>query len=432
MARPRLLYRLAVGAARTVAPLAGAGGGKVARGLAGRRKAHEVLARWGEEVRDPDSPTVWFHAPSVGESLQAEAVIEALRVRMPDVQIVFTYFSPSAVTVADRMRVDVAGYLPWDLRSTTSRVLDAVRPEALVFTQTEVWPVLVESAVDRGVSVVLAAGTVPADAGRMSLPARALLRTTWESLTAAYAVGEPDAERLRSLGVGASAVSVTGDPGVDSAARRVDDVSAEAAHLRPFHADPRPTLVAGSTWPADMDVLVPALAMLRERVPGVRLVIAPHEPEDAVVSSLLDQLDSDDCSATTLSRVESVGSTGGADAIVVDRVGVLADLYTIATVAFVGGGFHGAGLHSVLEPAAASKPVVFGPSYGRSVPAAQLIEAGAATSVESAEGLAEALIVWCDDAQANHDAATRAQGYIQSHLGAAKRTADALADLLAG
>ena len=104
----RLLYRLAVGTARVAAPLIWSGNGKIARGLAGRRRAHELLARWGEQERDSGRPTMWFHAPSVGESLQAGAVMEALRLRLPDVQVVLTYFSPSAVEFVSRMPVHVS------------------------------------------------------------------------------------------------------------------------------------------------------------------------------------------------------------------------------------------------------------------------------------------------------------------------------------
>ncbi|MFB3040682.1 MAG: glycosyltransferase N-terminal domain-containing protein, partial [Candidatus Poribacteria bacterium] len=104
--------------------------------------------------------TVWFHAPSVGEALQALAVIGALRQRDPGVQIAFTHFSPSAARLASRMSVDVAGYLPWDLPGPIGQVLDAMSPELIVFTKTEVWPVLVHESVRRGLGVALVAGTV--------------------------------------------------------------------------------------------------------------------------------------------------------------------------------------------------------------------------------------------------------------------------------
>ena len=430
MSPARLLYRLAVGTARLAAPLIGSGSGKIARGLAGRRRAHEVLARWGEQERDPGRPTVWFHAPSVGESLQAGAVIEALRARLPEVQVVLTYFSPSAVAPARQMPVDVSGYLPWDLRSTTGRVLDTLRPELLVFTKTEVWPVLVDEAVRRNVPVALVAGTVSPHAGRMRRPARAFLRGTWRSVAAACAIADADADRLRTLGVPAAAVAVTGDPAIDSAAKRAGAADPAAPHLAPFHADPRPTVIAGSTWPADEDVLLAALVRVRGRVPGVRAVIAPHEPHEEAVDTLLRRLEGSGWSTRTLSGVEAEASAMGVDAVVVDRVGVLAELYTIGDVAYVGGGFHEAGLHSVLEPAAAGRPVVFGPRHERSSAAPGLLDHGAATVVRDAEELAASFALWLGDEAKNDYAGARAFGYIDAHRGAAERTADILTDLL--
>ena len=121
-----LLYRFAWGVVRLAAPLLSIGDSKVARGLAGRRGAHDLLALWGETIRDRHRPVIWFHAPSVGEGLQAQAVIAELRAERPDLQVVFTFFSPSAEDLARSMEVDVAAYLPWDLKRPMNRVLDAL------------------------------------------------------------------------------------------------------------------------------------------------------------------------------------------------------------------------------------------------------------------------------------------------------------------
>ena len=116
-----VFYRVVMGTARLAAPFMAVGGSKVARGAAGRRRAPELLARWGDMERDPTRPVVWFHAASVGESLQAGAVISALGALRPDLQVAFTYFSPSAEGVGRRIGAHVAGYLPWDLASQVGR-----------------------------------------------------------------------------------------------------------------------------------------------------------------------------------------------------------------------------------------------------------------------------------------------------------------------
>jgi 3-deoxy-D-manno-octulosonic-acid transferase len=431
MSAVSVAYRLAQLCVRAAGPmvgaLPGAGPAKLARGIAGRRGTDVRLARWGREGRDPTRPVVWFHAPSVGEGLQARAVIEALRRRREGIQIVFTHFSPSAEALAAAMPADAAGYLPWDLPGSMRPVVEALHPDALVFTKTEVWPVLAEVAAEKRISVTLVAATLPPGAGRLRWPARTLMRPTWASLNRVAAIAAEDGARFVDLGVTADRVVVTGDPGIDSAAQRARAVDPEARYLRPFRAAPRPTLVAGSTWPSDEDVLAPALDRLG---PELRVVLAPHEPSAERVTSLVKRFGTAGRTAATLADVESAGTAVGADVVVVDRVGVLAHLYTVGTLAYVGGGFHGAGLHSVLEPAAARLPTTFGPHHRNARAAADLMASGGGVEVADAGALAATLGGWLADPGALDYAGGRAYDYIHAHLGAAERTASILDDLL--
>jgi 3-deoxy-D-manno-octulosonic-acid transferase len=442
MSATSLVYRLVQAGVRAAGPavatLPGVRASKLGRGIRGRRDAHGLLARWGREGRDPSRPVFWFHAPSVGEGLQARAVIEALGRRRSDAQVLFTHFSPSAEKLARSMPAAASGYLPWDLVGPMARVLEAVRPDALVFTKTEVWPVLVALAAARGTPAALVAATLPAGAGRLRRPARALLGPTWKTLAAVAAIAEEDGCRFVGLGAVPGRVRVTGDPGIDSAAQRVADVPADAPYLVPFHAAPRPTLVAGSTWPADEAVLLAALREMRSDGGGaggwgggLRMIVAPHEPATARVRALLRQLAALGWRAATLADVEAAGTAEDVDAVVVERVGVLAHLYTAGTVAYVGGGFHRAGLHSVLEPAAARLPVMFGPRHRNARAAADLLAAGGAVEVDDADALAAALGLWLREPSALDYAAGRAYGYIDAHRGAADRTAAILDELLA-
>jgi 3-deoxy-D-manno-octulosonic-acid transferase len=231
------------------------------------------------------------------------------------------------------------------------------------------------------------------------------------------------------MGASANAVRVTGDPGVDSAASRALGADPGAAWLAPFLAEPAPTVVAGSTWPADEAVLVPALTRVRDTLAGLRLVVAPHEPDARHVPPLLRGLADAGWRCATLGQVETRGALEGVDAVVVDRVGVLAQLYTAGTLAYVGGGFGRAGLHSVLEPAAAGLPVLFGPRHANAPAAADLLAVGAARVVDDATSLATAVGAWLAPG-GGASAARAARGYIEAHLGAAERSARALARLL--
>jgi len=434
--RVTLLYRTAWSLARLASPLFAFGRSKLARGMTGRRGARDLLVVWGEHVRDPDRPVVWFHAPSVGEGFQAKAVIEELRARRPEVQVVYTFFSPSAHELARGIDADVATYLPWDLKGPLSQVLEAVRPDAVLFTKTEVWPTLVAEAHRRDVPTGIFAATVPEGAGRMRPLARSILGPAWSALSLACANSEADAAALRSLGVRSVVLEVTGDPGIDSAATRFDARDRGASWLAPFRVDPRPTVVAGSTWGPDEDVLLPALLAVRDAVRDLRVVIAPHEPREEVVLALLQRLREDGLSATTLAEFEQ-GESGqrpagdrGPNVIVVERVGVLAELYEAASVSFVGGGFHARGLHSVLEPAAAGSPIVFGPQHQNARAAADLIADGGAEVAGDPQALAGVLTKWLSDRAAGEHAGAAAARYIDQHRGAAARSAALLDSLL--
>lgn len=414
--------------ARVLSPALAREGSKVARGLAGRVDAARVLADWGRHHRDPARPGAWFHAPSVGEGLQARAVLEAMASRMPDVQAAFTHFSPSAERLAASMPADVHAYLPWDLPVPMASVLDALAPDAVVFTKTEVWPVLVETATDRDVPTTLIAATLPPGARRSGALARRFLAPTWRRLSLVAAIADEDANGLVGLGVRAGVVHVTGDPGIDSAARRAGEADPASPWLAPFHAGPRPTVVAGSTWPADEARLLPAMARVRTARPDVRLILAPHEPGPDHVAEVSRALRGDGWRVRTLAEVEAEGAEE-ADAVVVDRVGVLAHLYTVGTAAYVGGGFHGLGLHSVLEPAAAGLPVAFGPRHANARAATDLLAAGGAAEAPDAPALARILIEWLGDESRRDFVGDRASGYIDRHRGAADRTAQLLETL---
>ena len=304
MALSQVLYRTALRALRALSPAMMKGESKLARGLRGRRHAHERLLAWGRRGRPDgdggaaatalvDRPVVWVHASSVGESMQARPVIDVLRGRMPGLQVVLTFFSPSAEGMCGDFPADVCTYLPWDLPEVMGAVLDAVQPSVIVFTQREVWPTLADEAAARGVPTVLIAATMPKGAGRISGPGRILLGSAFRSLGAVAAVSKEDGERFGLLGVRSDRVTVTGDPGIDAARERVVGIDRGAPHMRIFGDGRGPILVAGSTWPSDEGVLLPALARVRESVPGLRIVLAPHEPDGYDFSGLRRRLAAD-------------------------------------------------------------------------------------------------------------------------------------------
>lgn len=424
MSIPETLYTLALRAARPLLPLAGRGEGKLARGVRGRAEVLERMEAWARAHRDPARPLVWFHAPSVGEGLQARAVVEAFRARRPDAQVAYTFFSPSAESFARTVRADFADYLPLDLPGDVRRALDALRPSVLAFSKTDVWPVLTREARARGIRLAMLSATLPAASSRLRGPARALLAPAYGRLDVVAAISRADAERFGALGVPAERRTVMGDARFDQVWARAAAVDRGSALLRPFAGFQGVTLVAGSTWPPDEERLIPAVAAARAGGHRIRLVLVPHEPTAAHLAASTALLADAGSSPVRLSEVEGGAEPG--DTVLVDRVGVLGDLYALADVAYVGGGWGTAGLHSVLEPAAFGVPVLFGPRHANAREAAELITAAGA--FEWAD--ASTLIPLLADPARRHTAGAAARAYVQAGLGAAERGAKIIDDLL--
>lgn len=359
-----------------------------------------------------------MHAPSVGEGLQARPVLERFRSGRPDIQLAYTFFSPSAASFAGKLDVDFCEYLPFDTGRDARLALRALRPNVIAFSKLDVWPILVREASARGVRTALVSATLPAASSRLRGLGPALLRDGYAALDAVGAIADEDADRLVALGVRPSVVTVTGDTRFDQVLARVRDSERHRDLLAPFLVGDRATVVAGSTWPADERALLPAIERVRRTTPDLRLIVAPHEPTPEHVAALERWAASAGMSAARLSSDHA----GLATVVIVDRVGVLGDLYALADVAFVGGGFHAAGLHSVLEPAAFGVPVVFGPRHGHSREAALLAARGAARSAAGTHALATALEHWLGAATARAEAGEAARRFVESGAGATGRT----------
>lgn len=433
MPETSLAYRVAVRSATALLPLAARLSPKLARAHAARAGVLERLRAWGARGRDTRRPLVWFHAPSVGEGLQAESVMQALRAARPEWQIAYTHFSSSAEALARRVPADIADYLPYDTPEAAEALLDILRPSALVFTKLDLWPELATRAAARGVKVVLVAATVRPGSGRLGWPARTYLAPGYAALSAAAAIDPADAVRLSALGTPPGVIAVDGDPRFDSVTAKVAAVRADDSLLQLGGGGP--TLVAGSTWEDDEVLLLAAFARVRAQIPRAQLILVPHEPTPAHLLKLEELAQR---SGLPVPVRLSEGS-GGAPLLVVDKVGVLAALYGAGTMAYVGGGFRRAGLHSVLEPAAWGLPVIMGPGWKESRDAVLLQEAGGAVPLpprhaqpDPFEMLSKTWASWIERDGERAEAGRRARKVVDQNLGASGRCAELIVKTVEG
>ncbi len=408
MSAPRWAYNALFPIAEAGAHVAATFTPKMRAAIDGRRG---FRARWDTLAQELTSPPVWFHVASVGEFEQARPIISALERTRPDIPVIITFSSPSGYNFARKRERVGAGsirfidYLPFDTAANMRFCLERARPRLLVFVKFDVWPNLVWEAHARGVPMALVDGTLSPSSGRLAPPARWLYRDVYRRLQTILAISDDDAARFRASVPQHPNIAVTGDTRFDRVMERWQQRAASTFTLPAGGS----TLIAGSTWPPDEERLLPALERLLRDDARLRAVLVPHEPTPAHTEPLR----------------RWAAQTDDARVTVVDVVGVLAEAYRYADVVYVGGAFT-TGVHSVIEPAIAGVPVVFGPRHDNSFEAIQLVERGAARAIRTADEAYAALGSWLGDESARKTAGAAARAYVDSQLGATEKCMAAL------
>lgn len=392
---------------------------KVREGFKGRKGVFESLKRQLEGARDLPK-TVWIHFTSVGEFEQAKPIIEGLK---DEARIVLTYFSPSVRGSVERYpHKDAHIYLPLDTRRNAKRLFEIIKPDLLIFSKFDIWPNLVWEASGRGVPVVLIAGTLHAGSKRISGLGRPFFKAVHRHISMHCAISEGDAERFKALCGDPNRVAVTGDTRFDQVYRRAMAVG-EGPIIPCQQTIKRPVLVAGSTYPESERVLIDAYKRI-ERLKGEHpftLILVPHEPTPDRIAGIEELLRGEGLRFAKLSGIKEGMDLSGCEVVVIDAVGLLAALYKLGDIAFVGGSFRGS-VHNVMEPAAMVKPILFGPYVQNSYEAMVMRNVGGAVQVRGASELADAIVSLLEDPRRRREMGERARKVVLDNLGAADKT----------
>ena len=398
---------------------------KVREGLAGRRGVFDSLTEQLSSARELNQ-TAWFHFTSVGEFEQAKPLIEALK---DEVHIVLTYFSPSVhPNVARYPHHDAAIYLPLDTSRNAERLFQIIKPSLLVFSKFDIWPNLVWCAAKHGTPITLIAGTLHPKSKRLAFFARPFFRAVHRHISVHCVISEDDAHRFRQICPPCAQIEVTGDTRFDRVYQRAVAVNGETEFFPGQSTLQRPILIVGSTYLEDEGVVFEAYHRLRENASHnpdcnslPHLILVPHEPTVERIDEIQTQLDRLELSWASLSKLQKDVDLSQIDVIVIDTVGLLAQLYQLGDVAFVGGSFHGS-VHNVMEPAAMAKPIVFGPTIHNAYEAGILKTRGAAHLANNAQEMAEALISLLSDPAKRTQMGQIGKQVIEENLGASERT----------
>lgn len=313
---------------------------------------------WPEWVGN--HPTLWIHCAS-GEFEYAKPVLREWRRIRPDHKIFVSYYSPTyRQAIESAAEVDFSAPLPLDLPGPLSQFVQRLNPEVLAVARTDLWPELCHQVRRKHIPIHLFSATRRPLRGWEKILSP-LLRWRMERADRIFTVSSQDLENLNRLGV-RRPLRALGDSRYDQVFYRLEHPK-PLKPLRPPSSPP--ILVAGSTWSEDEAVLFPALQNALQ-AGRVKLVLAPHEPTPSHLKSLRDHLSSLDLGFELYSEIE----TWNTPVLVIDQVGILAELYTWGDMAFVGGSFKGS-VHSVMEPLACGLPTIVGPYHGNNREALQ-------------------------------------------------------------
>ncbi|MDH4043252.1 MAG: hypothetical protein OEW06_02245 [Gemmatimonadota bacterium] len=397
--------------------------GTLRASLAGRRGAAGRWVAWAADHRTK-GPCIWAHAASVGEQQAIEPVLSRLARARPDATIILTHTSPSILRTVTPGAVCQRDYLPRDEPAPVVRMLDALHPALLLFSRGDLWPELVHQAARRNIPVTVVGATVRPRSLRLGRVPRAVLRHTLRDVTWLGAATPDDADRWATLGVLPERIAVTGDPRHDRLLERIADPRPATTVRARAGADP--VLVAGSVEPSDDDALLEALSRVLHAGIPLRTVIAPHDPTERRIAALLAKLAARSLIAGSWPGPRSAPVLPAASAVVTTAQGLLADLYLAADIAYVGGGFRAARLHSIAEPAAVGLPVLIGPRWAGSTDAEPMVASGGAIPIANDHGhsLAESILRLVRDPTERTRRGLAARGVLRA--GAARASTAAL------
>ena len=351
-----------------------------------KRKYSDISERTGQVSNIPEG-ALWLHAVSVGEVQSASSLIRRIKSRSVYPCILSTV-TPTGRDMAHNLLdglVDKIIYSPFDSQKYVSRAIDTIKPAAYIAMETELWPEMLSQLKARNIPVFLANGRISDRSFHRMRRTKYFWHGVFDCIDKFMVRFGSDKEKFLALGVPEEKIIITGDCKVDALLDRRKNTSPDKwSWLKPGNS---PLIAAGSTHPGEDEIVISAFRLLRKDYPNARLVIVPRHPERALLT-VASALPYSDVHAELLSHVDR--NNLNADIIVVDRIGVLFELYAACDAVFIGGSLVDKGGQNPFEPALFGVPAIHGPSMSDFPDTPRMDSMGAAMTVNSASDLARA------------------------------------------
>ncbi len=405
----KFLYNLAIFLTSILLPIVAIFSKKLKLFVEGRKQTFSKI----ETLKN--KKVIWFHAASLGEFEQARPIIEQLKNKGKNYKIVVTFFSPSGYEIRkDYPLADVVCYLPLDTKKNAKRFIKEVNPKLAVFIKYEFWPNLLNELKNKEIPTILVSGILR----EKQLFFKSYGGFMRKSLNAFhhFFVQDVNSEKLLNS-INFKNVTVAGDSRFD----RVSKILKQDNHLDFISAfkDNKYTIVAGSTWQEDEELLVHYIN--NKASENEKFIIAPHTIKSDSIEALQKAINKKSIlySDVISSSVDNFLELKETQVFIIDTIGILTKIYAAADLAYVGGGLK-TGLHNILEPATFGIPVMIGYKYEKFKEAVDLVNIGGCISIKNQQEFTENLEHLKNDANFRKLTGTINKKYIADNLGATK------------
>lgn len=378
---------------------------KTKKGVEGRKQSLNKV----KESFSPSDKVIWMHAASLGEYEQGLPVLEKLKEKYPDHKILVTFFSPSGYenVIKKKHIADVMCYLPFDKKRTVKEFISQFETELFFTVKYDYWYHLLAALKHNGAKIYVISALFYERQAFFTSYGKWFVKQLKKNVDWFFHQTEFSFALAKSIGLGNS--SVTGDTRFD----RVKQLRVRDNHvdfISEFLGD-RQALVFGSSWQAEEKMA----AVIWQKNRNVKIIIAPHDLKR--VSHLKQTFPN----ALLYSEIRDTPSgIPDAQLLIIDSIGLLSKLYSYADIAVVGGGFHDAGLHNILEAATFGVPVVFGNHYRKNPEADDLTAFNGGKSFAEEYAAADFVLFLLNNKEELQDMSDNAQKFIDGKPDATK------------
>lgn len=309
---------------------------------------------------------VLIHCASMGEFEHIKPLIVKLSENISNA-IVLTFFSPSGYEhVKKYTGVNLILYLPFDFPGQWRKFYRLLNPALIIISKHDAWPNQIWIANECKIPIFLVNASLNDKSSRIKGLARVLFNEVYKAFDHLYAVSDLDKELFENNFSDIN-VKTLGDTKFDQVVLRKKQ-SHKSILIPEEWLKNKLVLIFGSVWPEDLIHINEPIQGILTEYKFVKIIIAPHQPDEGYINEIISFFKENEITRFTENRF-----TKNTRVLIVDIVGILADLYKYAHIAYVGGSFK-QGIHNVMEPAIYGIPVIYGPRYTNSYDAIQLLK----------------------------------------------------------